>query len=32
MVSIAVLLPVQLFFVVGALAIWFEDRRPEAAS
>ena len=32
MVSIVVLLPVQLFFVVGALMIWFEDRRTEAAS
>ena len=27
MVSIVVLLPVQLFFVVGALTIWFDDRR-----
>jgi hypothetical protein len=32
MVSIVVLLPVQLFFVVGALMIWFEDGRTEAAS
>jgi hypothetical protein len=32
MVSIVVLLPVQLFFVVGALMIWFEDRRTEAVS
>jgi hypothetical protein len=30
MVSIVVLLPVQLFFVVGALMIWFEDRRTPA--
>ena len=27
MVSIVVMLPVQLFFVIGALTIWFEDRR-----
>ena len=27
MVSIVVLLPVQLFFVIGALTIWLEDRR-----
>ena len=27
MVSIVVLLPVQLFFVIGALTIWLDDRR-----
>lgn len=27
MVSIVVMLPVQVFFVIGALTIWFEDRR-----
>jgi hypothetical protein len=27
MVSIVVILPVQLFFVIGVLTIWFEDRR-----
>ena len=27
MVSIVVMLPVQLFFVIGALTIWIEDRR-----
>jgi hypothetical protein len=32
MVSIVVLLPVQLFFVIGALMIWFEDRRMPAVS
>jgi hypothetical protein len=32
MVSIVVLLPVQVFFVIGALSIWFEDRRIEDAS
>jgi hypothetical protein len=26
MVSIVVMLPVQLFFVIGALTIWLEDR------
>jgi hypothetical protein len=30
MVSIVVLLPVQVFFVVGALMIWFEARRTPA--
>jgi hypothetical protein len=32
MVSIVVLLPVQLFFVIGALIIWLEDRRMPAAT
>lgn len=32
MVSIVVLLPVQLFFVIGALTIWLEDRRPPAVT
>jgi hypothetical protein len=27
MVSIVVMMPVQLFFVIGALTIWLEDRR-----
>ena len=27
MVSIVVLMPVQLFFVIGALTIWLDDRR-----
>jgi hypothetical protein len=32
MVSIVVMLPVQLFFVIGALSIWFEDRRTPSVS
>jgi hypothetical protein len=27
MVSIVIMRPVQLFFVIGALMIWFKDRR-----
>jgi hypothetical protein len=30
MVSIVVLPPVQLFFVIGAFVIWLEDRRTTA--
>jgi hypothetical protein len=32
MVSIVVMLPVQVFFVVGALAIWLEDRRTRSVT
>jgi hypothetical protein len=32
MVSIVVLLPVQMFFVIGALMIWLADRRSPAVS
>jgi len=32
MVSIVVMLPVQLFFVIGALTIWFEDRRTPSVT
>jgi hypothetical protein len=32
MVSIVMLLPVQMFFVIGALMIWLEDRRSPAVS
>jgi hypothetical protein len=32
MVSIVVMLPVQLFFVVGAFIVWFEDRRTPAVT
>ena len=32
MVSIAVFRPVQVFFVVGALAIWIASPRPQATS
>jgi hypothetical protein len=32
MVSIVVMLPVQLFFVIGALTIWLEDRRTPSVT
>ena len=32
MVSIVVMMPVQLFFVFGALTIWLEDRRTPAVT
>ena len=32
MVSIVVLLPVQLFFVIGALTIWLDDRRSPSVT
>ena len=32
MVSIVVMLPVQLFFVIGALTIWLEDRRSPSVT
>jgi hypothetical protein len=32
MVSIVVMMPVQLFFVIGALTIWLEDRRAPSVT
>jgi len=32
MVSIVVMMPVQLFFVIGALTIWLEDRRTPSVT
>jgi hypothetical protein len=32
MVSIVVMMPVQLFFVIGALTIWLDDRRTPSVT
>ena len=32
MVSIVVMMPVQLFFVIGALTMWLEDRRTPSVT
>jgi len=32
MVSIVVMMPVQLLFVIGALTIWLEDRRTPSVT